>query len=292
MSLKPETSHIVSVQQLRERLGGGERVVLLDVRFQPKEPGYGRKVYEQGHLPGAAFIDFKADLTDPAETHGGRSPLPAPDRLAEHFGRLGIDRGTSVVAYEDGNGPAAARLWWVLKYLGVEQVQVLDGGYKAWTEAGLPISTEPLTGIESRQFVPAPQVDWLAGVEEVRLVSDSLTTDGITAARLVDSRDAAQYAGRDGGFDPVAGHIPGAKHYFWKDSALDEAGAWKSPQQLQEQFAELPKESEIIVYCGSGISATPNVLALREAGYAKVKLYAGSWSDWISYEENPIAIGE
>ncbi|RUS47524.1 sulfurtransferase [Cohnella sp. AR92] len=278
-------SNIVSVEQLKERLANGERIVLLDVRFNPKEPSYGREAYAKGHLPGAFFIDFKADLTDPAGEHGGRSPLPTPERLASLFGSLGIDRETAVVAYEDGNGPAASRLWWVLRYLGAERAQVLDGGYSAWTAAGGLLSAESAVVAAPREFVPAPRADWLAGVEEARVASAG------GGAKLVDSRDAAQYAGLEAPFDPVAGHIPGALNYFWKD-ALAADGSWKSADRLRERFADLPPSGEIIVYCGSGISATPNVLALREAGYANVKLYAGSWSDWISYEGNLIATGD
>ncbi|WP_372631569.1 sulfurtransferase [Cohnella sp.] len=279
------STNVVSVEQLRSRLEGGERIALLDVRFNPKEPAYGREAYTKGHLPGAAFIDFKADLTDPAQEHGGRSPLPAPERLAALFGSLGIDRETAVVAYEDGNGPAASRLWWVLRYLGAERVQVLDGGYSAWTAAGGAVEAGPAGVAAPREFVPSPRADWLAGVEEVRRASAG------GGAKLVDSRDAAQFSGREAPFDPVAGHIPGASNYFWKD-ALEADGAWKSPEQLRERFADLPQSGEIIVYCGSGISATPNVLALQEAGYENVKLYAGSWSDWISYSENPVAVGD
>ncbi|MFF2886030.1 sulfurtransferase [Paenibacillus sp. NPDC057967] len=282
------SSNVVSVEQLKVRLNSGERIVLLDVRFNPKESSYGREAYVKGHLPGAHFIDFKADLTRPAEEHGGRSPLPSPEELASLFGSLGIDRDTAVVAYEDGNGPAASRLWWLLHYLGAERVQVLDGGYSAWTAAGGEVTTEVSVDSEPRKFVLVVQADWLVGVDEVRTASSGSGQSGV---KLVDSRDAAQYAGLEAPFDPVAGHIPGALHYFWKDALLDD-GSWKSPEQLREHFANLPKEEEIIVYCGSGISATPNVLALREAGYENVKLYAGSWSDWISYSENPIAVGE
>jgi thiosulfate/3-mercaptopyruvate sulfurtransferase len=281
------SSNIVSVEQLKARLENGERIVLLDVRFDPKESSYGREAYSKGHIPGALFIDFKADLTDPAEKHGGRSPLPSPECLASLFGSLGIDRDTAVVAYEDSNGPAASRLWWVLSYLGAEQVQVLNGGYCAWTAVGEVVSEEQGVAPEPREFVAAPRADWLVGVEEVREASSGREQGG---ARLVDSRDAAQFAGLESPFDPISGHIPGAANYFWKD-ALQADGFWKSSEQLRERFANLPKEDEIIVYCGSGISATPNVLALREAGYENVKLYAGSWSDWISYEGNTVAVG-
>jgi len=283
--------NLITAEQLKGRLDRGESVVLLDVRYDPKQAAYGRVAYGEGHLPGAAFVDFKAELTDPAGEHGGRSPLPSPDRLAERFGALGIDRETAVVVYETTNGPAAARLWWVLRYLGVEQTQVLDGGYEAWIAAGYPVTTEAAGAVAPRQLVPAVQADWLADVAEVRAASGARLA-GERGVRLVDSRPADQYAGRDGGFDPVAGHIPGAESYFWKTTTLDEGGAWRSPEQLRERFAGLSPDDEIIVYCGSGISATPNVLALREAGYSQVKLYAGSWSDWISYSENVVATGE
>ncbi len=165
---------------------------------------------------------------------------------------------------------------------------MLDGGYSAWTAAGEAVSAEPVVIAEPREFVPAPRAGWLVGVDEVREASTSRAQGNVS---IIDSRDAAQYAGREAPFDPIAGHIPGAANYFWKD-ALHADGSWKSPELLGERFADLPKEDEIIVYCGSGISATPNVLALFEAGYEKVKLYAGSWSDWISYSENAIATGE
>lgn len=278
-------SNILSVRELQARLEQKERLVLADVRFSPKEGGYGREAYDRNHLPGAVFVDFKAVLTDPPQLHGGRSPLPSPEALAERLGVLGIDRSTPVVIYEDSNGPAAARLWWVLKYLGHEAAYVLDGGYTAWTAAGLPVTAEE-PAAEPRTFEVALRPERLVGVEEARAASG-----GSGGAALVDSRDASQYRGLEAPFDPVAGHIPGAVNYFWKD-ALSADGTWKDAESLRGHFAGLDREREIIVYCGSGISATPNVLALEEAGYSNVKLYAGSWSDWISYPENPVATGE
>jgi thiosulfate/3-mercaptopyruvate sulfurtransferase len=276
-------SNIVKADWVHAQLAQGN-LVLADVRFSPKNPLHGIQAYEQGHLPGAVFVDFKAELTAPAGEHGGRSPLPTPEKLAERFGSLGIDQSTPVVVYEDGNGPAAARLWWILKYLGHEETYVLDGGYEAWTKAGYEVSAEePLP--TARTFVPQPKADWLVGVEEVREASG-----GKEAAILVDSRDKNQYLGLEALFDPVAGHIPGAVNYFWKD-ALAADGSWLPTEELKERFAGVADSQEVIVYCGSGISACPNVLALSEAGIRNVKLYAGSWSDWISYEENPIATG-
>ncbi|QJD85980.1 sulfurtransferase [Cohnella herbarum] len=283
-------TNIVNAEWVKSRWGEGagesERVVIADVRFSPKDAHYGRNAYDEGHLPGAVFIDFKADLTDPAGEHGGRSPLPSPERLAGLFGGLGIDGLTTVVVYEDGNGPAASRLWWILKYLGHDNVYVLDGGYSAWTAAGFPVTQETSVP-EVRAFIPAVRPELLADVNEVRAASERRVS-----AALVDSRDANQYLGLEAPFDPVAGHIPSAANFFWKDS-LNEDGSWKTPEQLRESFSGLGSSSdEIIVYCGSGISATPNVLALQEAGFTNVKLYSGSWSDWISYSENPVATGE
>lgn len=234
----------------------------------------------ESHLPGAVFVELKEDLSDPVQEHGGRSPLPSPVRLAELFGNLGIDQSTAVVVYEDGNGPAAARLWWILKYLGLDNVFVLDGGYSAWKAAGLPVTNE-IPQISSRTFIPKIRTEWLADQNEVKTALNRGETE------LVDSRDANQYLGLEAPFDPVTGRIPGSVNLFWKDG-LAADGKWRSSEEQRKRFEVLGNSKEIIVYCGSGISACLNVLALSEAGYSNVKLYAGSWSDWISYPENPI----
>ena len=282
MSRSP--SIILSVSDLLELINRGEPLAFLDVRYSPQDAEHGRNAYARGHLPGAVFVDFKAVLTAPSREHGGRSPLPEPQELARSFGRLGIDRGTRVVVYEDGNGPAASRLWWALRYLGHDRAHVLDGGYSAWTVAGLPVTDAP-GAPEPRVFEAVPRPELLADVEEIRAGL------GRADRALIDSRDRAQYLGEAAPFDPVAGRIPGALHHFWKD-ALDEAGFWRKPDELRRLFADAGVAGDIIVYCGSGISATPNVLALAAAGFPEAKLYAGSWSDWISYRENPVATGE
>lgn len=262
----------------------GSRLSIADVRFHPGDPEYGRRVYAQGHLPGAVFVDLKRDLTDPPGTHGGRSPLPSKERLADVFGRLGLKRGKPIVVYDDDLRPEAARLWWILRYLGHEQVYILEGGYNGWVSAGFPV-TEAETVAVPASFVPDVRAERLADVEDVR----AALTSG--SATLLDSRDRRQYTGETAPQDPVAGRIPGAVHAFWKDGA-DETGRWKSPEAQRLRFGQLDRERDVIVYCGSGLSACPNVLALEEAGFRSVKLYAGSWSDWISYKENPIATGE
>lgn len=275
--------NLVTKEWLLEQLGSDD-LVIADVRFAPGDSSYGLKAYTENHIPGAVFINFKEDLVDPPREHGGRSPLPDPERLAEKFGKLGIDQTTRIVVYDDSLRPEATRLWWILNYLGHEQVYILDGGYTAWEDAKLPITSEETTN-PSRIFEINLRNDWLADVDEVRA---SLGQDDVT---LVDSRDLKQYLGVEAPFDPVAGRIPGATLAFWKDGASDD-GTWKSSDQQRERFSNLDPANKVIVYCGSGLSACPNVLSLREAGFEQVKLYAGSWSDWISYEGNPVATGE
>lgn len=277
-------SNVVSKEWVLELLRSDPRgMIVADVRFRPDDAGYGFEAYQQEHLPGAVFVDLKKDLMDSPQKHGGRSPLPSPEELARRLGKLGIDAVTPVVIYDDDLRPEAARLWWVLKYLGHESAYILDGGFEGWKSAGYPL-TPAISHSAPRVFRANVRKDWLADVDEVRA---KIGAAGVT---LLDSRDWKQYVGETAPLDPVAGHIPGAVHAFWKDG-VDEHGTLKGAELQRQRFAAIPPEHEVIVYCGSGLSACPNVLALQEAGYRKVKLYAGSWSDWISYEENEIAVG-
>lgn len=278
-------SNLVRREWVLERiLSGDSELVIADVRFQPGDEEYGITAYTEHHLPGAVFVDLKKDLADPPGKHGGRSPLPDPQRLATTFGSLGIDRSKPVVIYDDDLRPEAARLWWILKYLGHEEAYILDGGFKGWAAGGFPLTAEK-TEVTPRHFDVKLRSDLLADVNDVLAALDK--RGEIT---LVDSRDWKQYIGETAPLDPVAGHIPGATYAFWKDG-IQEDGRLKSPEALRERFTGVDPDNEVIVYCGSGLSACPNVLALQEAGYRRVKLYAGSWSDWISYEGNPVATG-
>lgn len=277
-------SNIVSKEWVLEQLRSNPRgMIIADVRFNPGDAGYGFEAYQHAHLPGAVFVDLKKDLMDPPRKHGGRSPLPPPVELARRLGRLGIDTDTPVVVYDDDLRPEAARLWWILKYLGHESAYILEGGFAGWKSSGYPY-TSAISHAAPRIFHANVQQDWLADVNEVRA---KIGAAGVT---LLDSRDWKQYTGETAPLDPVAGHIPGAVHAFWKDG-VHEDGTLKEAELQRERFAAIPLDHEVIVYCGSGLSACPNILALQEAGYRKVKLYAGSWSDWISYEENEIAVG-
>jgi thiosulfate/3-mercaptopyruvate sulfurtransferase len=274
---------LVPVKWLFARLYESD-LVIVDCRFQLGKPDAGRQAYEEAHIPGAVYLDLEKDLSAPLGEHGGRHPLPDAAELAKRLGLAGISNDSRVVAYDDQGGAMASRLWWLLTYLGHSSVYVLEEGFTAWQKAGLLVSSEP-TVIFPKAFVPQPQHEMLADVQEVKA---KLGAPGVV---LVDSREAPRYRGEVEPIDRVAGHIPGAINLFWGEGRRAD-GTWKNADEQRERFAGLSQDDEIIVYCGSGVTATPNVLALQAAGFARVKLYAGSWSDWISYEGNPVATGE
>ncbi|TBL72663.1 sulfurtransferase [Paenibacillus thalictri] len=275
--------HIVDREWLFEH-GNDEHVVIADCRFVMGKPSAGQESYTADHIPGAVYFDLDRHLSDPVGEHGGRHPLPDMQAFAEQLGAAGIDNHSTVIVYDDQGGAMASRLWWMLTYLGHQKVFLLDGGYTKWKEAGYPVTDEATTP-HSTVYKAQPQTQLLASMEEVK------QRIGQVGTVLVDSRENRRYLGLEEPLDKAAGHIPGAKSYFWKD-ALNEQGDWKSSEALQERFKDLSRDEEIIVYCGSGVTACPNVLALKEAGFNNVRLYAGSWSDWISYSDNPIATGE
>lgn len=260
-------------------------LVIVDCRFALGRPDAGREAYAASHIPGAVFLDLEAELSAPVREHGGRHPLPAPEQLAARLSRAGIGNAHRVVAYDDQGGMYAARLWWLLRWLGHDAVYVMDGGFAAWQAGGFPVTDAQRTAVPAA-FVPNVRDELVADVDQVRR---ALGDPGVL---LVDSREASRYAGAQEPIDAKAGHIPGAVNRFWKD-VLDDQGRWKAEAALRDQLAPviraLDDGRDAVVYCGSGVSACPNVLALYRLGYPQAKLYAGSWSDWISYEDNPVA---
>ncbi|TXK73395.1 sulfurtransferase [Paenibacillus sp. N3.4] len=275
--------NIVSQNWLLGQIGDAN-IVIVDCRFALGQPESGRENYEKDHIAGSVYVDLEKDLSGAKMAHGGRHPLPDLGAFSILAGNLGIDGTKTVVAYDDQGGAMASRLWWMLKFLGHSEVYVLDQGYTAWKAAGYPVTAE-VPAVFSRTFSPKVHRSMLASMDEVK---DKLGRPGTV---LVDSREERRYLGLEEPIDAVAGHIPSARNYFWK-GVLGESGAWLSAAEQERRFAGLRDAEEIIVYCGSGVTACPNVLALSEAGFENVKLYSGSWSDWISYEDNPIAKGE
>ncbi len=260
-------------------------VRVVDTRFQLMQPDAGLDAYRAGHVPGAVFLDLERDLSGPIrpDRRGGRHPLPDPSALAEKLGALGIGDEHLIVAYDDpsaGQGFYAAHLWWLLRYLGHDRVAVLDGGLPAWIEAGGALETA-LPEHARSSFAPRVRAEMVVDAEFVQSRRAS--------ALLIDSRAAARYRGETEPIDPKAGHIPGAINRDWS-AGLSADGHWKPSQDQRTRFDDLP--DELIVYCGSGVSAAGNLLALEIAGKPGAKLYAGSWSDWVSDETRPVASGE
>lgn len=274
-------SYIVSVDFLKEQLDKRSKdMAVVDVRFELANPEAGKQAYEEGHIPQAVYLDLNKDLSGPVQKHGGAHPLPDPDTFAKKVSALGIGNDTKVYIYDQANEMYASRAWWVFYYMGHQHVYLVDGGFKAWTEAGYEVTTEVPQHAE-KVFTPDVRTDEVVHMEDVKAKMQD------RSAILIDSRDRSRYLGENEPMYHKAGHIPGAKNAFWK-GVFDEDGSWKDPEQLEEHFASFPKNEEIIVSCGSGVSACPNIIGLKLAGYRNVKLYPGSFSDWISYQDNEV----
>lgn len=262
------------------------QLCLLDTRFSLDHPQQGRFDFAAGHIPGARYLHLDDDLSArvvPGTT--GRHPLPAPGVLQARLQRAGLNNADQVVVYDDGAGLFAARLWWLLRWLGHTQVKVLDGGLQAWIQAGLPISQETPRPIAEGNFSGQPDNSKLIEAAEIMQRLDD------PAMQLLDARDPARFRGEVEPLDPVAGHIPGAVNLPCADN-VGADGHWLSPQQLAERFAPLSRsEQERVVYCGSGVTACHTILAAIEAGLPEPRLYAGSWSEWITDPQRPVARG-
>ncbi len=266
---------VVSREWLSSQLNNPQ-VTVVDCRFQLGEPESGHQQYLSSHLPGAYYLDLDKDLSAPIGKHGGRHPLPEPGLLAEKLGAMGIISGeTLVVAYDDSRFAFAARLWWLLRYLGHERVALLDGGWTNWQAGGYPV-TDALPTAKPGLFVPQPQLDWVVDIETVKACKD------LPSVVLVDSRDSDRYRGEREPIDPIAGHIPGAVNSPWKEVS-DDQGFLLSAAAQQQLWADYKQADQIIVYCGSGVTACVNLFSLELAEIRNAKLYPGSWSDWCSY---------
>jgi thiosulfate/3-mercaptopyruvate sulfurtransferase len=240
-------------------------------------------LYEEEHLPDACHLNLDDDLAGPVREHGGRHPLPDLARFAATLGALGIGDVHEVVAYDDAGGMFAARLWWLLRYGGFERVRVLDGGFSSWIAAGLPL-TQELPNHPPATMTLTARPELVVSMVEVKA---ALTDPNV---RLFDARAPERYRGEVEPLDKKAGHIPGALNKPFVENL--EGGRFKTPAALRARFAEAEAAAEVILYCGSGVSAAHNALALEEAGIRGAKLYAGSWSDWSSYDENLVATGD
>lgn len=275
---------LVSTETLAAHLDGSWAIV--DCRFDLQRAEWGRAQYLEGHVPGAVYASLNDDLAGERTGTNGRHPIPPVAALAATFGRLGIDRRTRVVAYDQDSGLFASRLWWSLRYLGHDDVALLDGGWAKWTREHRPTRS----GAESRReatFTPDERPWMRVNLEEV--TSLSRTGDGL----LVDARGPDRYEGAAEPIDRVAGHIPGAVNHFYRWN-LGEDGTMLPPEALRERFERLlggRAPSEAVMYCGSGVSACHNLLAMEHAGLGGTRLYPGSWSEWSSDPARPVEKG-
>lgn len=256
-------------------------VRIVDCRFSLANPEKGRTEYLKGHISGAVFFDLEKDLSSPIQAHGGRHPLPILKEFIDKLENAGIDETTIVIAYDNGEGAFAARFWWLLRYLGHEDVYVLDGGYNEWVGANYPV-TEDIPVFEKTAFHFQIRPELMATTEEVKEVVEKQLGSKI----LIDSREEKRYKGLEEPIDKKAGHIPGAINFPWMEGLS--GSRYKQAAEQRQRFSNIDPSKQIIVYCGSGVTAAPNYLTLKEAGFERVKLYVGSFSDWISYENNKI----
>jgi thiosulfate/3-mercaptopyruvate sulfurtransferase len=274
-------SYLISAEDVYPQLQSGDWLIV-DTRFALTDPHYGEKAYLESHLPGALYLDLNRDLSGPLAAHGGRHPWPDLQALLTTLRRAGLSNQSRVLIYDDAANMYAGRLWALLRWLGHEQVQLLDGGWQAWLSAGLPVSTA-LPEIQPGDFEPELRPQFLASVDEMRAPARDVV--------LLDARSAERYRGETEPLDARAGHIPGALNRPFAENLVGQL--FKSPEDLRAEMQALglTPEQEIIVYCGSGVTANHTLIALAEAGFKRGRLYPGSWSDWVSYPENPVATG-
>lgn len=281
----PMATTLISTADLAARLADPQ-LVILDVRHDLAQPAWGREQYRISHLPGARFVGIDDDLSAAKNGRNGRHPLPTAEVAAQRFGRLGIGAGSQVVAYDQGGGMYASRAWWMLRNLGHENVAVLDGGFDKWQRERRPltdaVAERPAAPLQARALQPVVSAETL----QQDLAQPTLT--------LIDARAPERFRGENEPIDPVAGHIPGARNRFWGDN-VNPDGTFKPAPVLRSEFAKLlggvPLE-RVVHYCGSGVTACHNLLAMEVAGLPGTRLYPGSWSEWSADPARPVATGE
>jgi thiosulfate/3-mercaptopyruvate sulfurtransferase len=273
---------LIAAEELARHLDDPQWVVC-DCRHDLADYEAGRRAYNESHIPVARFMHLDEDLSGPKTGVNGRHPLPHPATFALRAGALGIDNAKQVVAYDASGGAFAARLWWMLRWIGHSPVAVLDGGWQAWLAGGYPVSDER-TLAQSATYTPRsrPQLAVDATYVAAHLNDPTFT--------LVDARAADRFRGENETLDPVGGHIPGAVNRFFR-SNLAASGCFKTPDALKEEFSALFADrgpASVVHQCGSGVTACHNLLAMEHAGLTGSRLYPGSWSEWVSDPSRPV----
>ncbi len=279
----PHTT-LVSAGELADRLADPDWLVA-DCRAELSDRDAGVRAWEAGHIPGAIHADLERDLSAPVTPKTGRHPLPPVEAIAATFSRWGVSGATQVIAYDAGNSAYAARLWWMLRYLGHDAVAVLDGGFAAWLAGGHPVSDAAVTR-QQAAFVPQPRPEMLCDVGGVQAAL-------ARGERLVDVRGAERFAGKVEPLDTIAGHVPGAVNLPFTQN-LDGQSRFRPKAELAELWRSrtgVTAGSSPICMCGSGVTACQALLSLEVAGLGGGRLYAGSWSEWIRDPQRPVARG-
>jgi thiosulfate/3-mercaptopyruvate sulfurtransferase len=278
---------LIVADQLHDMLHDPE-LAIIDCRFVLTDPSAGRSDYEQQHIPGALFLDLDKDLAGPVRPDTGRHPLPDVDAITAKLGALGIDNASRVVVYDGDNAALAARAWWLLRWLGHDAVQVLDGGFAEWRRRAYPIASGTTTRSPAI-FEARVRDELVLGTPEIER-----RLDDAAALRLVDVRDAARFRGEDEPIDPVAGHVPGSLNLPFS-RFLRADGTWRPANDRAAMLESvLGKERNLSwsVMCGSGVTACHLVISGLEAGYREPRVYVGSWSEWIRDAARPVALGD
>jgi thiosulfate/3-mercaptopyruvate sulfurtransferase len=263
-----------------------DRCAVIDCRYDLKDETWGHARYLESHVPGAVYASLSHDMSAAPDGTNGRHPLPSPEAMASTFSRLGIGPGVQVVAYDQDDGRYASRLWWMLRYMGHEAAAVVDGGFARWTSEGRPVRS----GEEVRpraSFAGQPRAGARLHVDDVeRLLGDRTIV-------LVDARAPERFEGTNETLDPAAGHIPGAVNHFYQGN-LGAGGTMLPPEQLRERLRTVigdRRPDQVVMYCGSGVTACHNLLAMEHAGLPGARLYPGSWSEWSSDPARPTEKG-
>ncbi len=276
---------LVSPEELAGWIAAGNAPVILDASFDLADTRAGERQFAAGHVPGSRHVHLDRDLAGTKTGRNGRHPLPDRAAFARTVGRLGVRPDSQVVVLDAQGGIYAARLWWMLRWLGHEAVAVLDGGLQGWKQAGGSLSTEPDRAVEAPPYPDRPP--------RVRMADIGAVADRSSATALVDARAPERFRGETEPLDRVAGHVPGALNRFYKAN-LDATGRFRPADELRREFAALLEErqpADVIHSCGSGVTACHNLLAMEHAGLAGSVLYPGSWSEWSSDPARPVATG-
>jgi thiosulfate/3-mercaptopyruvate sulfurtransferase len=276
---------LISTTDLAVKIGDPARVIF-DCRHDLFDAGKGERLYREGHIPDAIYANVDTDLSGEKNGTNGRHPLPTPAAFTAFLGRNGVTNTSKIIAYDDVGGQFASRLWWLARWIGLTDVSLLDGGIAKWIADGHALSRD----------VPVPKPAALRGHADPMMALNADEVEAglkIPSATLIDARAPERYRGEVEPIDPVAGHIAGAKNRFYKEN-LNPDLTMRSPAEIKAAFASMmnaPHASEVVHQCGSGVTACANIFAMEYAGLKGSKLYAGSWSEWITNPARPIVKG-